>query len=209
MTNPAQAWSEGKPVLARLPQRYKSNNLTSWIVNYWDAFLVFQKYQVDALLEKNLNGKTCDSEYLDFLGYLSFYNARFWDSSWEDAAKRKLICGSDIVWNYFGTFTSLSYVLSAFDIKHKLQNVGDFIVDVSQVGDPLGDITWSYRIYLPTEYQGTETEEKVKKLNYLFGVGYCESEIIFDASRFVEVDILLLDDDRILLTDDNQTIELQ
>lgn len=212
MKSTFEAWQSGEPIYSRLPGYngdYNRNETVKHLVKYWDDFLVFQKSQGDLLFEKNLNAETCDSEYLDFLGYFSFYNGRFWDRSWTDSAKRKLITGSNIVWNYFGTFESLGYVLNAFDIRHKLQNVGDFLVDISTVGEPLGDITWSYRIYLPPEYQGTEIEEKVKDLNYLFGVGYCESEIVFDEARFRIIEILTTDNNEILTTDDDEALELE
>jgi len=211
MRNTKEAWQLQQPIYSRLPGYhgdYSRNDTVKHIVQYWDEFLVFQKTKVDDLLTKNLDPLLCDAEYLDFLAYLSFYNKRFWDKTWKESAKRKLINGSNLVWNFFGTFTSLGYVISCFDIKHQLQNVGDFIVGISQVGDPLGDITWSYRIYLPSIYQGTETEDLVHRLNYLFGVGYCESEVIFDDSRFIELQVITTDDNIGILTDNNEGVIL-
>jgi Phage tail protein (Tail_P2_I) len=213
MKSPYEAWTvDQRPLFSRLPGvqgQYSRNSVVDSITKFWDEFLVFQKSQVDLLFTQNLNPLTCDSEYLDYLAYMSGFNDRYWERSYPDSAKRKLIDGAfKVIWRRFGTFQSLGYVIDCFDIKNRIQKTGDYTVGESLVGDVIGDLGFNYTIFLPTIYQGQAESRRVEQLNFLYGIGYADYSIIYDDSKFVEVDLLLTDDDRLVTTDDNTTIAL-
>jgi Phage tail protein (Tail_P2_I) len=187
MLNTYEAWNTRKPAQSRLPgfsNKTKTDPLVAAIVSYWDNFLIYQKTQVDLLRDQNLNALECEPEYLDFLAPLHGFSGQFWDRNWPISAKRKLIDGAfKIIWKRQGSEDSIHYVLNCFDILNQVVTVNDFLVDISEVGDPIGDLAWRYNIYLPTQYENTPIEKQVQNLDYIFGVGYCEKFIIFDDTR--------------------------
>jgi Phage tail protein (Tail_P2_I) len=208
------AWQNNRPVYDRLPGdrgAYQVNDPTNWITKYWDDFLVYQKTQVDLLLTQNLNPETCDEEFLDYLGFISGFTKDTWDRNWPPSAKRKLIKEAyTLIWLNPGSINSISFIISAFDIQNRVIKTGDFLIGISEVGDPIGDIYWDYTIFLPTRYQGTNTVKLVEKLNYLFGVCYCYSRIIFDDSKFVNAYILINEQETAFIaTEDNKALELE
>lgn len=187
MLDTYSAWQTGKPIQSRLPGVYSQVNkdpIVSWLLDYWEDFLLFQKQQVDLLLTQNLDPLICDPEYLDFLAFLHGYTDQFWDRNWPISAKRLLIYwATREIFVLQGTLQSIHRVLLCFGIQNIVENVNDFIVDVSEVGEPIGDLAWRYKIYLPTVYQGTSVEQQVRNLDYIFGVGYCQKQIIFTDER--------------------------
>ena len=212
----AEAWASGRPIYDRMPKLLGaySGEASDQFTRYWDSLLIEGKNAVLSLptLFDPLN---CPAEWLDYLAPLVGLIDPYWSAGWPVSTKRKLIAGSLLIlWAKKGTVECLDYVLDAFDILHRVQIPGDFIISGpyaepiiigSKIGDNLGAPVWEYHILLPTEYEGTAQHELALLIVKLFGPVWCKSELIFTDEPFYTV-YISLGGDEVLATDDNEII---
>lgn len=185
MTTTYEAWViEQAPIFSRLPEVYRDNPVTQYLITFWDELLAATKDNIDDL-PRQLNPLTCDENWLDFLAPLCSFTGIYWDKEWNPLYKRRLLANSyKYIWSNKGSKDTLSRILTYFNIKHLIVPAGSFIFGESTVGSPLGLGAWEYTIYLPTAYQNRPQFKLTEKLNRLFGPLWCESHIILDDKYF-------------------------
>lgn len=209
MTTTYEAWSSGRPTLARLPginEAYSGNNVADWLTDFPDRVLTETKTKVDDL-PRQLDPLTCDEEYLDWLsGLCGWYG--IWDEDWDSDAKRLLLSRSyDLIWRNKGTLEVLSFVLTTLGIQHIIQPGTAFIIGINEVGDEIGTNAWTYQIVLPPNYYGREETKITERINELFGPVWCSSQIVYEESFFSAIELLALDSETVLSTGDNEALE--
>ena len=188
-----QRWATGRPLLNILPGingQYSSNEVADWVTKPWDNLFIDTKGKIENL-PNQLNPEVCDEEWLDYIAGFCGFTGEYWDKNWPVAAKRALLKESfNLIWPKKGSLGVLSYVLTAFDILHIIQEGNSFIIGVDEVGEPLGLIAWDYDILLPTQYYGTPTADLTSRLDSLFGPCWCTKEIIYDNTFFRDLEVL-------------------
>lgn len=186
------------------------DEISDAVTYFWDQELVYLLEKIKDV-ERQIDPVRCDPEWLDFLAPLFGFTEEFWDRSWSVNSKRALLknaySGVDI-WARKGTADVLSFVLSSLEIKNEVIQNGSFIIGTDTVGEPIGRIAWDYTIYLPAIYQNTPIEKLTKRINELFGACYCQSRIIYDPSRFEEIDLLVDESGNVLSVSDGVAIRL-
>lgn len=211
-----EAWASGRPIYNRMPKLLGAyaNDASDQFTRFWDKTLIDGK---DAVLSLPtlFDPVNCPPEWLDYLAPLVGLIDPYWSEGWPDSAKRKLISGSLLIlWAKKGTIECLDYVIDAFDILHKIQIPGDFIISGpyaepiiigSKIGDKLGRPIWEYNILLPTEYENKPQYALVELIIKLFGPCWCKANIILTDEPFYTV-YISLEGDEVLSTDDNEII---
>jgi hypothetical protein len=194
----AEAWATGRPIFSRLPganEGYTGNEVADWLTDYWDALLVSTKGTIDDLRDRQLNPTTCDPEYLDYLAPLCGFYGEYWDRNWAIEGKRALLAVAySEIWINKGTKEVLEFVLNSLGVRSLVEVTGDFRVGLSEVGDRLGTLPWDYTIWLPPAYKDQPQETLARRVNYLFGVLWCEWRIGFDPERFIDYEVLATED---------------
>lgn len=185
-------WSNGTPIYDRLPGingGYK-NDVSQWLTIYFDENIINLNALMDNFNEQ-LDPETCDAKYLDYLAGLFGWSGEYWSTTYPEQTKRALLANSfSLIWPQKGSKNVLAFVITAFGIPNVIQEGDSFIIGVDEVGDELGEIAWTYRIILPSQYFKSPEEALVRKLNALFGPIWCASDIIFDDNYFGTFDII-------------------
>jgi len=186
-------WQTGRPLLNSLPganAQYTDNAVANWLTAPWDNLFMKSHFHISDLA-RQLNPTTCDANWLDFLAGLTGFTGEYWDTLWPTPAKRKLIESAfALLWPSKGSIACISYVLTAFDILHIIQEGNSFIIGSSQVGDVLGTVAWDYKILVPTTYYGLPVIDLITKLDNLFGPCWCTKEIVYDSEFFRRLQVL-------------------
>jgi|694.fasta_scaffold01920_16 phage tail P2-like protein len=199
---------DNKPASGLLPGingGYTDNEISQWLMAPFDRTLVEIRDKIDDY-PRQLNPLTCDPIILDFLAPMFGFTDQYWSTTWNVNTKRSLLNNAfSLIWPKKGTSLVLSFVLNAFDIKHIIQEGQSFIVGRNVVGDPLGTISWDYKIILPYEYYATPKEVLTKKLDYLFGPCWCSKEVVYSSDFFITYEVLgfLNQDNFVLLSSDH------
>lgn len=206
-----EAWVvERRPVFARLPGingGYTDNSPTDWLTDYWDGLLLELKAKAEEAAGRQMNPLTCDPEWLDYLAPLAGFDANHWQIKWSEQTKRTLISNAfTLIWKDKGSREVLSLVLGAVGLRHEVIVQGDFLVGISEVGDPIGELPWDYTIFLPPEYQYREEEQLAQWVNERFGPCWCRSRIVFDPERFQRFDLLEAATDTALATQADEAL---
>jgi Phage tail protein (Tail_P2_I) len=210
--NTFEAWATGRPIYSRLPGMqgaYNENPVADWLTDFWDQILIESKAKVDLISAKQLNPLDCDAEWLDYLAQLFGFTGEYWDVSWDVAGKRLLLSNAYQgvnIWGNKGSAAVLTFVLAALGVQNKVVVSGDFLVNISEVGDPIGENPWDYTIYLPERLRGKSEAQLAEKMNRLYGPCWCESRVMFDDSEFFTT-LFLVGDGEILATEDDEVIQ--
>jgi Phage tail protein (Tail_P2_I) len=210
----AEAWSSGRPVFSRLPGTngaYTENQVADWLTAYWDELLVETKVKIQEIPTRQLEPITADENWLDFLAPLAGWDSRYWDVSYPLEGKRNLIQNSYSgvsIWENKGTQRVLTFVLSQVGLKNRVVIPGDFLIDISRVGDAIGDRFWEYKIILPTAYRGMDEEKLARRIEYLFGCAWCSCAFEFNDAPFVEITALQDSSGNVVATNLNQGLDV-
>jgi Phage tail protein (Tail_P2_I) len=207
----SEAWATGRPIFSRLPgenEGYTGNAVADWLTDYWDALLLDTRATIIDLRDRQLDPLTCDPDYLDLLAPLCGFSGEYWDRNWSEEGKRALLAVAYTeIWINKGTKEVLEFVLNSLGVRALVEVSGDFRVDISEVGDRIGTLPWDYTIYLPPEYEDQPQETLTRRINYLFGVLWCEWRIAFDATRFIDYEILVSEDLEIITSEADEAIQ--
>lgn len=206
-----EAWIvERKPIYSRLPDCYKEGDpdISAWLVGYWDELLIDTKTKIDDF-PRQLNPAICDVEYLDFLAPILGWTKQYWDKTYSEKSKRLLLSnswGGRKIWEAKGSAGVLSFVLDSLGIKNKVMEQGDFLVGITAVGQPLGQIPWQFNIFLPTLYQNTFLQRRAERIAWLFSPAWCFRNIVFEDANFTVNELLQITENGILATQDDRGI---
>jgi hypothetical protein len=207
----AEAWASSRPVFVRLPGTnggYTENPIADWLTQYWDELLVGTLGKLRDIPARQLNPLTADEDWLDFLAPLTGWDSKYWDKNYPIAGKRQLLANSFVgasIWKNKGSADVLSFVLAQAGIQNRVMVRGDFLVGISEVGDPIGTLEWEYAILLPTAYESTDKERAARRINKLFGPAWCEAFWVYDDAPFIITE-LLADDEGRAIADENDSI---
>lgn len=206
MDSTYERWKAGRPVHESLPEVYHENPIADWLTDYPDQVLQGLKVMATEVAPLQVNPDTCEPEWLDLLSSLCGWYG-YWDVSWPEASKRRLIKESyTTVWPNYGTAETLSFVLTALGVTHLIQQGESFIIGRNVVGDPLGAIAWTYDIILPTALFDTKEYNLTVRINELFGPCFCKSRILFNDEYFKPTGFFELEENTLLSVGDSQTV---
>lgn len=150
------AWIEQRrPVFSRLPVVYQENEVTDWLIAYWDEYLIQCKDRLDAMPD-NLDPLVCPEPWLSYLAYLQGFKPDFWSDAWPTDLKRLLLFFAyRKIWPYKGLVSTINFVFDLFGLlvgAPKILTGTYFIVGVNKVGDRLGNPVAGYYIVQGNEY---------------------------------------------------------
>lgn len=177
-------WGNGRPIFDSLPEKgYRDNEVADALTSWVDQELT----EKAALLQnfyRQLDPVLCDSDKLDFLAYLNGLSGNFWDSSWQDDVKRKLIANAHpVLWDQRGTAAALHFVLSTHKLRYDLWVDGNTNLSFSM---PAKMATPKLRFFirLPVTYHrgGTEWREAVRTARN-FAPAIVRHEVCYDYFR--------------------------
>lgn len=193
MTNLNDVWRNSRPIRDRLPGTNGGyqNEVCEWFTAYWDDEVVAL---LDYLDNFDVNPGTCEARFLDWLAAMFGFSGVYYNTTWPESTKRALLARAfDLIWPNKGSSMVLSYVITSFGIPVVITEGTAFILGTSEVGDSLGDIAWTYTIYLPTRYFRSPTEVLVRELDRLYSPAWCKGEVVFDDTYFRSVDAIAAD----------------
>ena len=186
------SWENNAPIYGRLPgesEAYRKGEdnaeepVAQWLTTPWDALLCETRDKVNSFYQDFLNPLTAKPEHLDWLSGLCGYTSEYSLVEYPEAIKRQLIARAfDYVWINKGTKNLLEYlIIQSFQVDAEIYLLGNFIADVSVVGDTLGGEAFEYYIRLPLKYLRTsKTWQLTERLNRLYGPIYCHSQVLYD-----------------------------
>jgi phage tail P2-like protein len=180
-------WNTDRPVYHRLPeesQQYQGNDVVDALTYPIDKILVDYKNALLNFEANFINPDTCRADALDWLAQLCGYTGEYWDSTWTEEQKRKLIKYSHIfVWAQKGSEILLNWLLNdVFELSATIYQVGEFLADISEAdNDVIGGDLLEYFILLPLSYETYSKEWKLaEKINKLYSPVWVDSDVVYD-----------------------------
>lgn len=210
MSLPGRAWKAGKPLFLRLPRIYRSNPITVWLSSFWDEFLLEIYNKVLDVYNRQLRIVDADERWVDWLSPLLGWSDSYWNPSWSLAGKKALLLNSflgELIWETKGSRETLSFVLTCAGIKNYVEVDGDFIIGTNEIGDPIGYDPWSFTVYLPPEYQGTDKYREAERIVQLFKPAWTEHSYVYDEERFRIVELMTAEDGSVITTESDEFIQ--
>lgn len=205
MALPGRAWKAGKPLWLRLPRVYRANEIAGWLTAYWDNLLVEIYAKVMDAYDRQLRIINADEKWVDFLAPLLGWDGTHWNTVWPLEGKKTLLLNSfqgQRIWETKGSRDTLVFVLAAVGIRNNVQVDGDFIIDSSEIGDPIGYDPWSFTVFLPPEYESTDKYREAVRIIELFSPAWCEWQIVYDEEQFRIIELLTAEDGSVIATED-------
>ena len=209
-----EAWISDRPIFNRLPGvngAYSENAIADYLTGYWDELLVSTRETVEEIEERQLDPLLCDPQWLDFLAPLLGWDAKYWDKNYPIAGKRQLLNNSYqglSIWENKGTRDVLSFVLTQVGVMNRVIIPGDFLINISHVGDLIGTREWEYTIILPVGYAGQDKEKLTRKIRSLFAPAWCDWDFIFNDDPFIVSTVMIDGTGKTIATETNKAIEV-
>lgn len=115
------SWRDNRPFFNLLPGVYReaelSENPSHFLSGYFDESLMGLKDKLTSFYANYLDPDNAPSEWLDWLGQLCGFTDTFWNPSWEDSIKRRLIKDSFTrIWSERGTRAGIDYWFDTLDL---------------------------------------------------------------------------------------------
>ncbi len=138
-----------------LPQAYQNDPEQKQIV---EALTIVLSDKLTELKEKlyiyelsYLNPNTAQAEWLDSIAYWHGWGD-FWDSSWSDKIKRKLLTNSDFIWRNRGNRLILPFLFDIFELDARLEPETGFTLSSDLVPEFFTNEPFAYRITYNSNY---------------------------------------------------------
>jgi hypothetical protein len=187
-------WDTGRPILHRLPgqnEGYDHEDPTSspyppvsdWLTQFWDELLIQTKEKFESFHANYLDPVTALPENLDWLAQMCGFTGAYWDASWPDATKRKLIAQSYLfIWPYKGTRAVLEFMYGeAFGLNARIYILGEFLAGVTQVPAAVGGETLRFYVRVPLLYLRTSPDWGLTdRLRRLYSPAYVDSSVVYE-----------------------------
>lgn len=202
-----ERWKNARPIRDSLPgiNGGYDNAISDWLTDLPDQLVVGSKFRTVDDGARNIDPINCDEQWLDLLAACCGWYG-IWDSAWPVPSKRVLLANSfTVIWPNHGNKTALSFVLTALNIDHLIQEGASFLIGRDAVGDPLGEIAWQYEIVLPSNYYNSPQLKLTERINRIFGPAWCESSISFNDEYFAPDGLLALNDSTFILVNQSST----
>ncbi|MFB2876860.1 phage tail protein I [Floridanema aerugineum] len=121
MNDGQKAWSEGRPVFYRLPEKnYQDNEVADALTSWTDSKLVEKKEQLENFY-KYLDPDTCPDHLLDYLAFLVGMSGNYWDVKWSAKVKRDFIRYAHVfLWRTKGTLACIKKVLDIHELEYDI-----------------------------------------------------------------------------------------
>lgn len=211
MSSILDAWNTNRPIFYRLPNRNEGgydNDVSDWLTAYWDKEVAGTKQKVDDIGAKQINPMLSDSSWLDYLSILFGWSSKHWQKSWSEKSKRLLLVRSYEIWTRKGNKDILVYVLNSLGLKNRVLEIGDFLIGINEVGDPIGTNPWQVQIILPLKYQMGAELTLVKYVVERFVPCWIKVFYQYDDTPFLVAELLEINENAVLANSINQAIEI-
>jgi hypothetical protein len=191
--------------LGSLPVVYQNSGLAVALGTYFDERVDDVLARVDGFEDKLLDPQNADThEDLDYLALLYGLRNLYWNESWSIPSKRAML-DFDVIKNR-GSARSLSHVLFHAGYPNIIELAGDFLVNISEVGDPIGIAPWTYELTLPERFAARMFE--IDLICYFWQPAWLKRITTYDDEPFTLANLWKLGDAAVYAYDDDNPLQI-